>query len=204
MAERIAVRLQRDGVPLRKPTPGSVMLTPRQAATNALSVDVVLGDGAPVSDAEVGVALPGGQIVQATHDPNFLGTYTCLAPTGQLLRLWVAHRQHPPVVEHDLDASRNARVELGDAIGVSSAIFFSTTGYLPSVKGRFNPILDSHGRRYLYVGNASISGQSTQPVQFECGVPFEVEDADGSVTVVTIIDVTSHGSVLEYEPPRNP
>ena len=42
-----------------------------------------------------------------------------------------------------------------------------------------------------------------RPFHFNIGTPFEVEDTDGSVTVVTIVDIVGSGSLFQYELPNS-
>lgn len=60
------------------------------------------------------------------------------------------------------------------------------TGYIPGLKGRLNPILDSSNRTYLYADNIAIDGGKGQPVGFNVNVPFELEDADGTVVYAAV------------------
>jgi hypothetical protein len=200
MADAIAGKLQRTGVRVFEPLPSSARLVPRAAEAGTVTVTVLSADGDAIEDAMVGFALPGGQVLRAAPVGRIPGKYTCQVPAGRRLRLWVAHSEHPPFLG-DTTSDEDVVVEIGAAAGVRSILFFGSTGHLPSVSGRFNPIVDGQGRTYLYVDNACIAHQVGQPFHFETDKPFEVEDSDGSVTVVTIRDIRLGGSLIEYEPP---
>ena len=200
VADAIAAKLQTKGVRMLKPLPSSARLLPRTSETGTVMVTVLTADGDAVEDAMVGFALPGGQVLRATPVDGSSGRYTCQVPSSRLLRLWVAHPEYPPYLG-DTTPDEDVVIDLGETATVGSVVFFGTTGYLPSVSGRFNPIVDGSGRTYLYVDNACIAQQVSQPVNFEPEQSFEVEDADGSVTVVTIRDVRQGGSLIEYESP---
>lgn len=198
LADKIAAKLSLEGVALCRPMPPSVIAVPRPAATAPFSVLVRDAEDHPLSGAMVSVVSGNGTTVTADEVGD--GHYTCAAPTGRLVRIWVAHHEHPGLIESDLEASEDHEVTVASAAGAASKIMGST-GYVPSVQGRFNPILDSNGRTYVYVENAAVDGQPASPATFTVGTPFEVEDADGSVTVVTILDISGHGALVEYRSP---
>jgi hypothetical protein len=198
LADLVASKLITRGIALSRPRPASVVAVPRPATTAPLSVVVRDPEGNPLDDASVSVVSNNGTMVKATTTGD--GRYTCAVPAGRLVRIWVAHLAHPGLVEEELEANEDHEITLGSAAGAASTIMGST-GHLPSVQGRFNPILDSNGRTYVYVENAAIDGRAASPAKFTPGIPFEVEDADGSVTVVTILDIRGHGALVEYRSP---
>ena len=75
------------------------------------------------------------------------------------------------------------------------------TGYIPGLKGRLNPILDTINRTYLYANNIAIDGGKIQPVTFKPGVPMDLEDCDGMIMQVTIKDIQGSVSLIEYVKP---
>lgn len=195
LADNIAAKLSREGVALSRPLPPSVIAVPRPAATAPFSVVVRNSEGLFLVGAMVSVVSGNGTIV--TADEVGGGHYTCAAPAGRRVRIWVAHHDHPGLIKRDLEATEDHEVIMASAAGAASKIMGST-GHLPSVQGRFNPILDPNGRTYLYVDNAAVDGRPASPATFTVGTPFEVEDVDGSVTVVTILDISGHGALVEY------
>lgn len=198
LADKIAAKLSLEGVALSRPMPPSVIPVPRPAATAPFSILVRDPENHPLAGAMVSVVSRNGTILTADEGDD--GRYTCAAPVGRLVRIWVAHREHPGLVDRDLETSENYEVTVASGAGAASKIMGST-GYVPSVQGRFDPILDSIGRTYLYVENAAVDGRPASPATFNVGAPFEVEDADGSVTVVTILDISGHGGLVEYRSP---
>ena len=91
-------------------------------------------------------------------------------------------------------------VELEPLPDGGSVIFAESTGYLPGVKGRLNPIRDTHDRTYLYASNIAIDQGKQQPVHFAFGEDLRLTDADGREAIVRILDVVGRSALLEYRP----
>lgn len=72
------------------------------------------------------------------------------------------------------------------------------TGYIPGLKGRLNPILDSIGRTYLYASNIAINHGQIQPVPFDYGEELNLVDADGFEVQVRIVHMVGRSALLEY------
>ena len=73
-----------------------------------------------------------------------------------------------------------------------------STGYIPGLSGRLNPILDTSNRTYLYADNIAIEGGKNQPVTFKVNEPFELEDADGIVMQVRVLHIQGRTTLLEF------
>lgn len=82
--------------------------------------------------------------------------------------------------------------------GAGSAVVHST-GYIPGLNGRINPILDTSDRTYLYANNIAINGGKTQPFSFKVGEPFELQDSSGSRFQVTILRIAGRTSLVQYK-----
>ncbi len=79
-----------------------------------------------------------------------------------------------------------------------SAIFPQSTGNLPGLRGRLNPIRDTSDRTYLYADNIAIEEGRQQPVFFRLSKPMKLTDAFGSELSVTIIDIVGRSALVEY------
>ena len=73
-----------------------------------------------------------------------------------------------------------------------------STGHIPGLEGRLNPILDTHNRMYLYADNIAINGGVQQPSTFEVDVPFELEDANGVFMQIRVLHIQGRTSLLQY------
>ena len=156
--------------------------------------------GAPVVAAEVLALFPNGTRRSATTDVR--GVARLDLHTEDLpMTVFVAG---PSLSAHVstgwVPAEGALSVELALLIDGGSAVFEDQTGYLPSIQGRLNPILDGDGRTYLYTTNIAVNGVlSSGAVHFTVGdETLRLEDANGSVCDVRIIAMRGQSSLLEY------
>lgn len=84
--------------------------------------------------------------------------------------------------------------------GRSGVLFTRSTGFIPGVEGRLNPVND--GRTYLYADNIAVDGRVANPVQFEIGQWLHLTDVYGVETDIRFIAVTAQFSLIEYSEPR--
>ena len=86
--------------------------------------------------------------------------------------------------------------------GSGSVIFEESTGYIPGLSGRLNPILDDLERTYLYANNIAINEGKAQPVTFTYNSPINLTDANGVSMDVKVITIVGRSSLVEYEPAK--
>ncbi len=91
-------------------------------------------------------------------------------------------------------------MELTELLSGGSVIFPDSTGNIPGLRGRLNPILDELNRTYLYATNIAIEDGRQQPVPFRVGRPMKLTDAYGSELSVTIVDIMGRSVLVEYHP----
>ena len=95
-----------------------------------------------------------------------------------------------------------ARMPVGGTRGAlpegGSVIFSEATGHLPGLKGRLNPIRDTHDRTCLYASNISIDEGKQQPVHFIPGEELQLTDAEGTGLRVRIVDIVGRSALVEY------
>lgn len=100
-----------------------------------------------------------------------------------------------------MPAERALAVELGPKDGGGSVVFAESTGYIPGLAGRLNPILDKNHRMYLYASNIAINGGQQQPVSFAPGKEeLHLMDANGLSLLVRVVAIAGRSSLLEYGP----
>lgn len=104
-----------------------------------------------------------------------------------------------------IPAERALAVELAALPGGGSVVFEESTGQLPGLIGRLNPILDTSNRTYLYASNIAINGGRQQPVSFVPGVEeLHLMDANGNEMLVRVTAIIGQSSLLEYRPVETP
>ena len=180
-----------------------VLLTIPAAALEQSPARVVItvrSFGQPLPGSDVLALFPNKTWKSATTDENGeaeVDLYTTNLP----MTVFAASPGHRAHVEREWVPSQGSlAVELGPLPEGGSFIFAESTGYLPLVKGRLNPIRDNHDRTYLYASNIAIDRGKQQPVHFVFGEDLRLTDANGREAMVRISDVVGRSALLEYRP----
>ena len=107
---------------------------------------------------------------------------------------------HGARVERDWRPPEPLSVQLETLPLGGSAVFTESTGHLPNLVGRLNPILDSLDRMYLYATNVAIDAGEQQPVRFKLHQSLRLTDINGFEWSVRFIEMIGTSALLEYEP----
>ena len=171
-------------------------------AEPATPIVTVRRAGVPMEGATVLALFPNNTWKRATTD--IYGEAQLELHSAELpMTVFVASEGCIGHVERDwVPAERVLAVELTEAPGGGSAVFAESTGQLPGLAGRLNPIRDTHDRAYLYADNIAIDDGLQQPVHFAPGSEqLRLEDSNGKVLLVTVRAIEGRSSLLDY---RNP
>ena len=84
--------------------------------------------------------------------------------------------------------------------GGGAVVFPESTGDLPGLEGRLNPILDALDRTYLYASNIAINQGQPQPVHFLLGEDLRLTDADGNELWARVVAMAGRSALVEYHP----
>ena len=178
-----------------------VLLTIPAAALEqspARAVITVRSAGRPLAGSDVLALFPNKTWKRAATDENGeaeLDLHTTHLP----MIVFAAAPDYAAYVEREWVPSQGAlAVELEPLREGGSVILEESTGYLPVVQGRLNPIRDIHDRTYLYATNIAIDQGKQQPVHFALGEDLRLTDADGREAMVRIVDVVGRSALLEY------
>ncbi len=156
--------------------------------------------GEPLADIEVLALFPNKTWVRATTDEvgdAALDLYTAHMP----MTIYAAGPGYAAGLERAWKPSRGGLLlELETLEAGGAAIFAQSTGHLPGLSGRLNPIRDNSDRTYLYADNIAIDEGRQQPVSFRPGKPIRLTDAQGAELSVTIVDIIGQSSLIEYRP----
>lgn len=136
-----------------------------------------------------------GTTVDGSSDQN--GTASLRLRKGHEYVLLAAHPRHPAKLLESVSGGTKVDVRLPMGRHSGSLIIHST-GHIPGLNGRLNPILDTSNRTYLYADNISMNGEHKQPYSFAPNVPFELEDASGAKFEVEVKLIYGRTSLLEY------
>jgi hypothetical protein len=125
------------------------------------------------------------------------GVATLTISTRRHYQLLVSHPNYPGAIIQAWDSIDDLRVTLASTDNTGSVICMST-GYIPGLQGRLNPILDTSNRTYLYADNIAIDGGKNQPATFLIDEPFELEDCDGMIMQVRVLHIQGRTSLLQF------
>lgn len=128
-----------------------------------------------------------------------LELHSCQLP----MTVFAAAHGFSAMVQHEwIPSEHTLCLELPKLPEGGSAIFPENTGHLPGLRGRLNPIRDTHDRTYLYASNIAINDGRQQPVAFSFGEEMRLTDAEGNKQLLRIIDIAGRAALLEYRPYR--
>ena len=156
--------------------------------------------GEPLAGIEVLALFPNKTWVRATTDQAgeaALDLYTTNLP----MTVYAAGPGYSAGIGRAWTPSRSGLlVELEPLESGGAVVFAQSTGHVPGLRGRLNPIRDTLDRTYLYADNVAIDEGRQQPVPFRPGKPMRLTDAHGAELSVTIVDIVGQSSLLEYRP----
>jgi hypothetical protein len=198
LAELVSEKLIQSGAEIRVPStpaPSSGVTGERPAAVTHLNVSVKAEEGDPVEGAHVLLVAASGTYQQRSTDGA--GDAKFAIPRRRLLTAFCAHKVFPAHIERDFDPVEDLTIILPKVESTGSIACPEGTGYVPGLEGRLNPIRDTSNLLYLYADYIAIREGGRQPAKFELGVPFEVEDRNGNVFDLKIIEVIGRSSLIE-------
>ncbi|WP_258240456.1 TIR domain-containing protein [Pseudidiomarina homiensis] len=152
-----------------------------------------------VEGAQVVAIADNGTTKSSTTDAE--GNVILTIPTRRQYQLMVAHPNYPGAIIAKWDPGEDLVVTLNASDSTGSVICHST-GYIPGLQGRLNPILDTSNRTYLYADNIAINGGENQPATFGIDEPFELEDSNGVVMQVRVLHIQGRTSLIQYVHPK--
>ena len=164
-------------------------------AGSALMVRTTTDGDIPIEGVSVCALAKNGTTINAVTDQN--GSASLQLRKSQGYALLIAHRQHPSkLIENIGDGGEiDIRLPIGRYVG---SLIVHSTGHIPGLNGRLNPILDTSNRTYLYADNISINDGQAQPTTFVVNEPFELEDAQGSRFEVCVKLIVGRTALLDY------
>ncbi len=172
---------------IQEHSPAGVVITVRSA-------------GQPLLGADLLTLFPNKTWVRMTTDENGEAAVD-LHTTHLPMTVFVSAPGHGAFLEREWMPSQGAlAVELEVLPEGGSLILPEATGYLPGLKGRLNPIRDTHDRTFLYAFNIAINEGEAQPVHFTFGEDLRLTDSDGKEALVRVVDVVGRSALLEYRP----
>ena len=166
-----------------------------EPAGSVLMVRTTTDGDIPIKGVSVCALAKNGTTINALTDQN--GSTSLQLRKSQVYTLLIAHPQHPSKLMENISDGRNVdiRIPIGRYVG---SLIIHSTGHIPGLNGRLNPILDTSNRTYLYADNIAINGGQAQPTTFVVNEPFELEDAQGSRFEVYVKLIVGRTALIEY------
>ena len=169
-----------------------------QEPSAARAVVTVRSTGTPLPGASLLVLFPNATWRQATTDPRGEAAVD-LHATHLPLTVFAAAPGHAAGVTRDWRPKDGAlTLELDPLPDGGAVIFPEATGSVPGLRGRLNPVRDTHDRTYLYASNIAINQGRQQPVHFLPGEALRLTDANGVEAIVRIVDIVGRSALVEY------
>lgn len=172
---------------------GSKPISESKGAT--LRVQVTATGSEPVEQVQLTALAQNGTTIDVLSNKDGRANLDLVA--GRAYTLLVAHLKFRAKIIERFEVDRELDVRLISRPGVGSIIIHST-GSIPGLSGRLNPILDTLNRTYLYADNIAIAGGKPQPTKFVVNEPIELEDAQGSRFEVIVKIIAGRTSLIEY------
>lgn len=172
----------------------SVTANPSVAATECVIV-VLNEENSPIPNVTITAQADNGTTLEGRTDVD--GHCVLAIHTRRPYKLLVSHSEYPAAVIERVDPADGALVTLPRTENIGSLVIHST-GHIPGLNGRLNPILDTAQRTYLYADNIAVNGGRPQPVSFEVNVPIELEDANGVIVFATVKHIAGRVALLQF------
>ena len=171
-----------------------------QDPSPARTVITIRNAGQPLPDADVLVLFPNKTWMRSVSDEH--GEAHLRLHTTQLpMTVFVGAPGYAAHVEPKWRPDRGAlAVELARLPRGGAVVLAEATGRVPGLRGRLNPILDSHERCYLYASNIAINEGLPQPVHFIPGEEMRLTDAEGNQLAIRVVHITGRSALVEYRP----
>ncbi|MFS1523786.1 TIR domain-containing protein [Microbulbifer sp. 2304DJ12-6] len=161
-------------------------------------VNILSSLGEPIQGASVVAIADNGTTKSASSDENGVAELTI--STRRNYQLLVAHPKFPGAIIQSWDSGEDINISIA-ATECTGSVICMSTGYIPGLQGRLNPILDTGNRTYLYADNIAINGGLKQPTTFATNTPFKLEDCDGVVMEVKVLHIQGRTSLLQFVHP---
>jgi hypothetical protein len=160
-----------------------------------LRVQIRNDESKPIPGATITALADNSTVLDANTGPD--GTAILRVHTRRNYRLLVAHPEFPSAMLDRVDPAEMIEVTLPRSENIGSLVIHST-GHIPNLIGRLNPILDTSNRTYLYADNIAINGGVQQPASFKINEPLELEDRNGTVFMVTVKLIAGQTALIQY------
>ena len=154
--------------------------------------------GRPLDNVNLLVLFPNNTWKEAVTDEEGLA-HVELHSTHLPMTVFAAKKGYAASLEIEwVPAMRPLALNMTKLPNGGSVIFSEDTGYIPGLRGRLSPILDTIERTYLYASNIAINKGALQPVHFAINEELDLADSNGCKLRVKIVKMLGRSALLEY------
>lgn len=165
---------------------------------------IVWSDEGPCSGVDILCVFPNKTWNHATTDKNGearVYLYASVLP----ITVFAARKGFAASIKHRWIPVQGAlSIQLKPLTSGGFVIIPESSGEIPGLLGQVNPILDEHGRTYLYASKIAIDGGKAQPVHFDFGSEIHPVDSNGSEVIARIVHMVGRSTLLEYYREQSP
>ena len=160
-------------------------------------VQIVSG-GKPIANADILALFPNKTWKSSKTNEHGEAPFE-LYPSHLPMTVFAAAKGFASHLERDwIPAERTLLIDLSPLPNGGAVVFQESTGCIPGLAGRLNPIRDTHDRTYLYADNISINEGQQQPFSFQPGEDMHLADADGKELLIRIVEIVGRSALVEY------
>lgn len=163
-----------------------------------ITIRIVDNDEKVISQAQVLLSADNGTYLSSETDENGVASFSI--STRRLYKVLIAHPKFQSFIYENYDPNYDINIKLNNIENIGS-ILINSTGRIPGLEGRLNPILDNYDRMYLYANNISINDGKNQPVFFKTDEPILLEDRHGVIMNIIIRFIDNETTVIDYIKP---
>jgi len=205
LAQNILKKLVELGGRIEPPTPAFRSSLAEVPDAAVCRVTVIDHDGEPVQGATVHFIAHNGTTTQGRTGRD--GIAEVPARVRRKVAVFIAHAEHRAAYVAQHDSGTYLEVTAPANGSGHSVIFADSTGHIPGLGPRLNPIGDARDAEavpratYMYVTNGSVDGRSQQPFFFRVGQPMILEDSEGQQVRATCVGFVGQSTLWEYQFP---
>ena len=161
----------------------------------------IFADGEPLADADVLALFPNKTWKRANTGENGEAHFDLHTSALPMTVFVAASGFAAQLVEAWIPAEHALHIEMAALPDGGAVIFPQSTGYIPGLAGRLNPIRDNLDRTYLHTRpKIAINGDQQEPVYFLPGEEMHLADNKGKEMLVRIVDIVGQSALVEYRP----
>ena len=161
----------------------------------------VVSDSVPVENVDISFFYQNGTYLETKTDADgiaYLELDDNSIELNEKITLFFAKDGYEAFVIKDAEIWQEQKIDLKELSSGGSIICHGTC-HIPNFTGRLEPIFDTEERIGLYATNIAIEGGGKQPLYFNVGERFTLQDKDRKAIHLNVKAMIARSSILEYK-----